>query len=204
VVDPVPPFKIGRAVPERVTANVPLDVIGDPETERNEGTDKATDVTVPDPAELHVIGFDPPPPDVKTWPVVPAEVGILKLYVPAIAWGNMLITPLVAPVRVCDAEFTFALTERDVPDAAPIFGVVRVGEVCKTNAPEPVELETEIANVPEDVIGDPETDKNDGTDNATDVTVPVVGVLQVIGEDPPPPEVSTCPEVPEEVGKLKL
>jgi hypothetical protein len=191
VVDPVPPFKTGNAEPDNPIANVPELVIGDPEIERNEGTVKATDVTVPDPAELQVIGFDPPPPDVRTCPAVPADVGILKLYVPAIAWGNMLITPLVAPVKVCDAEFMFPLTESEVPVAAPMFGVVKVGDVCKTKAPEPVELETEIAKVPDVVIGDPVTERNEGTVKATEVTVPFVGVLHVIGFDPPPPEVKT-------------
>jgi hypothetical protein len=189
---------------DTVIAKVPELVIGDPVTERNEGTVNATEVTVPFVGVLHVIGFDPPPPDVKTWPEEPDVIGRLKLYVPAIAWGKILITPLVLPVKVCDVEFTTPLTESEVPDATPILGVVNEGEVCSTNAPEPVELETEIAKVPELVIGDPETDKNDGTDNATDVTVPVVGVVQVIAADPPPPEVNTWPEVPDEIGKLKL
>jgi len=35
VVVPVPPFNTGRAVPERDIANVPEDVIGEPEMERN-------------------------------------------------------------------------------------------------------------------------------------------------------------------------
>ena len=78
-------------------------------------------------------------------------------------------------------EFTTPLTDKDVNE----------GEVCSTNAPEPVELETEIAKVPEDVIGDPVTERNDGTVNATEVTVPLGKVLHVIAVDPPPPEVKT-------------
>jgi len=35
VVEPVPPFKTGRAVPERVIASVPEEVIGPPAIERN-------------------------------------------------------------------------------------------------------------------------------------------------------------------------
>jgi hypothetical protein len=34
---------------------------------------------------VHVIGLDEPPPDVNTYPDVPAVVGRLKLYVPAAA-----------------------------------------------------------------------------------------------------------------------
>lgn len=75
----------------------------------------------------------------------------------------MLITPLVEPVNVCDAEFIFPLTDNDVPVAAPIFGVVKLGDVCKTTLPEPVAVvlpvppfkigkavpDNEIANVPD-------------------------------------------------------
>jgi hypothetical protein len=46
-VAPVPPFAIGNAVPERVTANVPEPVIGLFATDKNEGTVIPTDVTVP-------------------------------------------------------------------------------------------------------------------------------------------------------------
>jgi hypothetical protein len=204
VVEPVPPFKIGSAVPENETAKVPEVVTGDPLTDKNDGTVKATEVTVPEPADDQVIGFDPPPPEVKTWPAVPALVGKLKLYVPATAWGKILITPLVLPVNVWEAEFTFPLTDNDVPVAAPMLGVVNEGDVCKTNAPDPVELATEIANVPLEVIGEPETDKNEGTVNATEVTVPVVGVVHVITFDPPPPDVRTWPDVPAVIGILKL
>jgi hypothetical protein len=48
VVTPVPPLRTGSAVPDNVTASVPLLVIGVPETERNEGTVIATELTVPD------------------------------------------------------------------------------------------------------------------------------------------------------------
>ena len=46
-VRPVPPFKIGSAVPLYVIASVPDVVIGDPDIEKIEGTVAATDVTVP-------------------------------------------------------------------------------------------------------------------------------------------------------------
>jgi hypothetical protein len=49
VVCPVPPFAIGRAVPLKLTAKVPDVVIGEPDTDKNEGTVIATLVTVPDP-----------------------------------------------------------------------------------------------------------------------------------------------------------
>jgi hypothetical protein len=59
VVDPVPPFNTGRAVPDNVTAKVPDEVMGDPEIERKDGTVIATDVTVAGVA--HVMAVAPPP-----------------------------------------------------------------------------------------------------------------------------------------------
>ena len=46
-VAPVPPLATGSAVPESVTASVPLVVIGEPATDKNDGTVIATDETVP-------------------------------------------------------------------------------------------------------------------------------------------------------------
>jgi hypothetical protein len=77
-------------------------------------------------------------------------------------------------------------------------GVVRVGEVPNTTEPEPVEdvtpvpplatgnavPDSPIASVPLVVTGEPEIDKNAGTVAATDVTVPVVRVVQVGAELP--------------------
>ena len=54
VVCPVPPLAMGKAVPESVTPKVPEPVIGDPETDKNEGTVMATEVTVPEPLPLNV------------------------------------------------------------------------------------------------------------------------------------------------------
>ena len=59
----------------------------------------------------------------------------------------------------------------DVPVAAPISGVVSVGEVASTTAPVPVD-DADRARVPAVVIGEPDTDMNEGTVIATDVTVP--------------------------------
>jgi hypothetical protein len=59
----------GSAVPDRVIASVPLDVIGEPETDKKAGTVAATLVTVPVP--------DTVPQDtsvplvVKNFPVLP-------------------------------------------------------------------------------------------------------------------------------------
>jgi hypothetical protein len=200
VVDPVPPFKMGNAVPDNVTANIPLVVIGDPEIERNEGTVKATLVTVPVDAFVQVIADAPPPALVNTCPLVPAVIGKLKLYVPAEAWPCMVITPEVLPVIVDVRELTLPVTESEVPVADPNTGVVNVGDVCNTTLPDPVAVVDPVppltignavpdnvtANVPDVVIGEPEIERNEGTVNATLVTVPVVGVVQVIADAPPP------------------
>jgi hypothetical protein len=52
VVAPVPPLAIGKAVPDKVTAKVPLDVIGLPATDKNVGTVIATLETVAEDAAL--------------------------------------------------------------------------------------------------------------------------------------------------------
>ena len=55
VVLPVPPFATGSAVPERVIANVPEVVIGEPDIERNAGTEAATEVTEPPESVVHEV-----------------------------------------------------------------------------------------------------------------------------------------------------
>ncbi len=113
---------------------------------------------------------------------------------------------------VLDVEEVVPVILREVPEATPKTGVTKDGLVDKTTDPEPVlvvvpvppfktgravpDKESEI--VPFDVRGDPETAKKDGTDKA----IEVIGEVQVIAVAPPPPEVKTCPEVPDVVGKL--
>jgi len=116
-VRPVPPDAVGRAVPERVIASVPDEVIGEPASARNDGTDAATEVTVP---VVGVCQTRDVPFEVRTWFTVPTSV-------------------------------------RPVPP-----------EVVGRAVPERV-----IASVPDVVIGEPASARNDGTDAATEVTVPV-------------------------------
>ncbi len=54
-VKPVPPLVVGNAVPDSVIAKVPLVVIGLPDIDKNEGTEAATLVTVPEPLLLNVV-----------------------------------------------------------------------------------------------------------------------------------------------------
>ena len=68
---PEPPFATGNAVPDSVTANVPLVVMGEPVTDKNEGTVIATLVTVP-------------PADGVAEIVMPPEVLLMLTLVPAV------------------------------------------------------------------------------------------------------------------------
>lgn len=70
----------------------------------------------------------------------------------------------------------------ELPVAAPMFGVTRVGEFFKTIAPVPSGVvAVSSVKVPEEVIGFvPVSVKIDGTDNPTEVTVPAVaGAVQI-------------------------
>ena len=66
VIRPVPPEVVGRAVPERVIARVPVVVIGEPAIVRNAGTDAATEVTVPVPGANGVCQTSDVPFEVRT------------------------------------------------------------------------------------------------------------------------------------------
>jgi hypothetical protein len=80
----VEPLKYGTPpdVPATVRAKVPDVVTGDPETEiKPPVNDCATLVTVPDPDTVVHVGA-PAPPDVSTWPAVPADVNAYAVPVP--------------------------------------------------------------------------------------------------------------------------
>ena len=83
-VDPVPPFAVGRAVPERVTANVPVVVIGEPDTDRNEGTDIATEVT------------EPPLPVAEM--LMPPALFVIDTPEPAVSVALVSVLPVVLPI----------------------------------------------------------------------------------------------------------
>jgi hypothetical protein len=109
-------------------------------------------------------------------PVAAPRTGVTRV-------GDVARTLFPEPVFVTETRFfeaSVATAEdavkpdnwSEVPKAAPIFGVVNVGEVCKTTAPEPVEEVIEILGVepPEEESGD---------EAVTDVIVPMVGVVHV-------------------------
>jgi hypothetical protein len=110
VVTPVPPLSTGKAVPLYEIANVPDVVMGDPVTDKNEGTVAATEVTVP-----------PPPPEplaaavIRPWA---SMVMLAAVYVPAVtAVFAKAIVPVVVigpPVRPVPVA-----TEVTVPEPPP-------------------------------------------------------------------------------------
>ena len=73
-VEEEPKYGTPPDVPATVSAKVPAAVMGEPETEiKPPVNDCATLVTVPDPDTVVHVGA-PAPPEVSTWPDVPAEV----------------------------------------------------------------------------------------------------------------------------------
>ena len=128
-VSPVPPDVVGNAVPDKLIANVPLVVIGEPAIDKNDGTLAATLVTVPK-------GFVPQdvsvPSVVRYLPLFPVWLGAKALKaalavvcpVPPLRIGNVPVTPVVsgkpvALVNVADC-------------GVPRIGVVNVGDVLNT------------------------------------------------------------------------
>jgi hypothetical protein len=89
VVAPVPPFAIGRAVPDNVIANVPVVVIGEPATDKNDGTVAATLVTVP----VAGVAKDktPEPLVCITCVFVPSADGKVKVTVPEAGAFNVIV-----------------------------------------------------------------------------------------------------------------
>jgi len=73
-------------VPEKPTASVPELVIGEPVTERNAGTDIATDVTVP----LFVAAIL----------IVPVPL-VIAMPVPAVNVALVNVLPVVLPISNC-------------------------------------------------------------------------------------------------------
>jgi hypothetical protein len=103
VVTPVPPLATGKAVPDKLNANVPLVVTGEPATDKNAGTVAATDVTVPPelleaiviaPEEFVIVTLLPAVNVVRVNPVpLPMSnapfAGVVVKPVPPLATGRM-------------------------------------------------------------------------------------------------------------------
>lgn len=111
VVTPVPPLTTGNAVPDNVIANVPLVVIGEPATDKNDGTVAATLVTVPAPLPLNVVQS--------------AELSTPLLLAEAVGTFNV-ITGVVVPLATVELKSVpvvpnvSAATLVTVPDPLPL------------------------------------------------------------------------------------
>jgi hypothetical protein len=84
-VKPVPPDVVGKAVPDKLIANVPLDVMGEPAIDKNDGTVAATLVTVP-PVPVALIVIEP-------------EAFVMVTPVPAVNVAAVYVVPL--PIGIC-------------------------------------------------------------------------------------------------------
>lgn len=172
VVWPVPPLRIGSAVPEYVIAKVPDEVIGEPVTDRNDGTVAATEVTVP-PGLLELIVWF-------------GQVPVMVTLVPATKAGEVVPVPPLAmattPVTLDAVPEVFWLKVGQVnvpvlklPDCGvPRIGVTKVGEVANTSAPEPVSSVTAVAKLA--LVG---VAKNVATPVPKPVMEPTAGVTVV-------------------------
>ena len=166
-VEPVPPFATAIAVPFQVpVAIVPTDVRDDPVTPEPNVVPERTDVPLilssfvearlmcsDDVQEsvasiqLRVLSVSPlrviPPPS------APASVGVVTE--PSVKFLSSTVISVelivvVVPLTVRSPERT-----KDVPVAAPMFGVTSVGVLAKTSAPVPVSSEIIPASSDEDV-----------------------------------------------------
>ena len=80
-------------------------------------------------------------PERLTKPVPKVTGRLVVVLIPKVAE-----TPFASMTGVAEVRVTLPERESDVPLAAPIFGVTRVGEVANTAAPVPVSSESEVAN----------------------------------------------------------
>lgn len=85
----MPPFAVGSGVPEYDTANVPLPVTGEPDTDRNDGTVIPTEVTVP-----------PEPEAVSVPPTKLSPEPMVTLLNPPDPLPYRMLVPLVAEVAL--------------------------------------------------------------------------------------------------------
>jgi hypothetical protein len=102
---PVPPLTTGSADPDKPTANVPLEVTGEPDTDKNAGTVIATDVTVPPP---------PPPEELTVWL---GHVPEMVTFVPATKEGVVVPEPPLATGKTPD---TFVVRLANVVALVPV------------------------------------------------------------------------------------
>ena len=144
----MPPFNTGNGTPLRLTANVPLDVTGLPDTDKKVGTLIATLVTLP----------------------VPAPIVVLV----SSALNNVIVLLLFTFINLSDT--LFVKVNNDIPLVVPPKLILAFAAVVAPVPPfargkaSPLYVS---ANVPLVVTGEPLTVNIDGAVNPTLVTVPL-------------------------------
>jgi hypothetical protein len=99
VINPVPPEVVGSAVPTLYEiARVPEEMIGEPVTVRNDGTEAATEVTVPEVAGLAQVGV--PEMVVRTWFAKPGVSDMFGVTPPVEFRGVDAVTAVTTPTRL--------------------------------------------------------------------------------------------------------
>jgi hypothetical protein len=186
-VSPVPPDVVGRAVPDKVMASVPEVVIGEPETDKKDGTDAETEVTVPVAAQDRVVPFDvrtvftpptvvrPVPPDVVGRAVPDKPIVIAGVVVGSVTDtfrkdGVDAETVVTVPVPGVEGVTHARVVPFDVRTCPSVPTDVRPVPPFEVGRGTPAVRLREI--FPDDVIGDPETVRNGAATSPTEVTVP--------------------------------
>ena len=143
VVWPVPPLATGSAVPDSENASVPDVVIGEPVTDRNDGTVAATLVTEPEPVPTPTPLMKRPVALIVPAPCAPA-VGA-PIWMPA-ALVSAVMSALLPDAAAAMPERAVACVLPPVPPCATVSGVVRpVIDVMSEFAPEPAAAMAERA-----------------------------------------------------------
>ena len=153
-------------------AKVPDEVIGEPLIDKNEGTDAATEVTVP-PGLLELIVWFGQVPVMLT--LVPATSAGVAVPVPPLTTATMPVTLDAVPVVFWLKVGQVNVPMLKSPDCGtPRIGVTKVGDVANTNAPVPVSSVTAAAKLALDGVA-----KKVATPVAKPVIEPTPGVMVV-------------------------
>ena len=154
-------------------AKVPDEVIGEPLTDKNDGTVAATEVTVP-PGLLELIVWFGQVPVMLT--LVPATSAGVAVPVPPLATATMPVTLDAVPVVFWLNVGQVNVPVLKLPDCGvPRIGVTKAGEVANTNAPVPVSSVIADAKLALDGVA-----KNVATPVPKPVTEPIAGVTVVL------------------------
>jgi hypothetical protein len=165
VVNPVPPFATGSAVPDKEMARVPDVVIGEPDTDKNVGTVAATEVTEPPPLPAPIaVRKEAASKDetvlsaLKRGNVTALGLATVKRFAPSVVAPRLVraadaVVAAVPPRAIGRVPVVPPSIGRPVAfvkvalEGVPKAGVTSVGDVAKTSAPLPVSSVTAAARL---------------------------------------------------------